>query len=88
MGQKLIPHLVLVPQKLQVAHIGLEGGLHKDTLSQQKAEKMKQLRNLRPFHDKPLQLYKFQHDIKPHDKGFGGWGHPADRKHCLDLFRL
>jgi hypothetical protein len=23
---------------------------------------------------------------KAHNKGYGGWGHPADHQHCLDLF--
>jgi hypothetical protein len=24
---------------------------------------------------------------KKHDRGYGGWGHPADQNHCLRIFR-
>lgn len=88
MGKQLIPHLVLVPNVLQVAHIGLEGGLHENSITKQKEARMKHFKILHAFHDKPsrAQITPFQHFLKPHDHGFGGWGHPADQHHCLELF--
>lgn len=88
MGRKQLPYLVLVPQVLQVAHIGLEGGLHESAITEQKMHKMKILKNLKPFHDKitASNLVSYQHMMKDHEDGFGGWGHPADHYHCLDLF--
>ena len=88
MGKKLLPHLVLVPSVMQVAHIGLEGGLHENSISKAKQARMKQVKVLQPFHEKPphTALTKFQDFLKPHDHGFGGWGHPADQHHCLELF--
>jgi len=88
MGRGALPHKVLVPHKLQVAHIGLAGGLHESAITEQKMARMKLLSNLQPFHDKPdgSKLVRSQHSRKPHDQGFGGWGHPADHYHCLELF--
>lgn len=88
MGKKVIPHAVLVPHVLQVAHIGLEGGLHENSITKQKAARMKQFRNLQAFHDKPTRtsITLFQQVLKPHEHGFGGWGHPADQNHCMELF--
>jgi hypothetical protein len=83
-----LPHHILVPGKIQAAHIGLEGGLHSDAISQQKHDMMMRYRNNLPeFHEevgKPFEsiLNSLQRDQKP----FGGWGHPADHEHCLKLF--
>lgn len=88
MGRSLVPHLVLVPRQLQVAHIGLEGGLHEDSINKQKREKMEKMKALKPFHAKPTPgtIVQFQHPIREHEHGFGGWGHPADQHHCMELF--
>lgn len=88
MGINLLPYLVLTPRRIQVAHIGLEGGLHEDSINRKKEERMKRLRDLKAFHAKPSEfdILPFQHGKKPHNNGFGGWGHPADHIHCLKLF--
>jgi hypothetical protein len=88
MGINLLPYLVLVPRRIQVAHIGLEGGLHEDAINKQKEERMKRLTDLKPFQVKPedYAIIPFQNRKKAHDGGFGGWGHPADHHHCLSLF--
>jgi hypothetical protein len=86
MGRRLLPHKVIVPAQLQVAHIGMEGGLHQKNLSQQKINMMNKYRELQPFHEKPEHLTSSSSGIKVHDQGFGGWGHPADHEHCLKLF--
>jgi hypothetical protein len=86
MGQRLLPYKVIVPAQLQVAHIGMEGGLHQQNLSQQKRDMMNEYRELQPFHEKPGHLTSSQIKVKVHDQGYGGWGHPADHEHCLKLF--
>lgn len=88
MGLGMLPYLVLVPNQLQVAHIGLGGGLHENAITEQKMAKMKVLKYLKPFHDKLVtdDVVEFQHGRRPHPKGFGGWGHPADHYHCMELF--
>jgi hypothetical protein len=90
MGKGLLPHLVLVPRRIQVAHIGLEGGLHENSINKQKEARMKALTDLKPFHVKPndYRIYPFQNAKKQHNNGFGGWGHPADQHHCMSLFGL
>lgn len=98
MGKSIIPHLVIVPRILQVAHIGLEGGLHEDSINARKRKKMEHQKNLKPFHEKPPTddettdkfqeggFLNFQTELHKHDDGFGGWGHPADQQHCISLF--
>ena len=88
MGQELLPYRVLVPSRLQVAHIGLKGGLHETSITKQKRERMTAMKNMKPFHDKPLpgNIAQFQSQLVPHVSGFGGWGHPADQNHCMELF--
>ncbi|KAG7358910.1 glycosyl hydrolase family 38 protein [Nitzschia inconspicua] len=88
MQDHLLPYQILVPKVLQVAHIGLEGGLHTDAISEQKMEMMKFYRNNLPeFHDKVYRPYAGTQNALMHEqKGFGGWGHPADREHCMKLF--
>jgi hypothetical protein len=92
MGKDLLPYLVLVPRRIQVAHIGLEGGLHEGTISKVKEARMRQLtaKDLKPFKMKVIakDIYPFQTQKKKHNEGFGGWGHPADHHHCLSLFGM
>lgn len=73
-----------------MAHIGLEGGLHEGAIDQKKELRMKQMKDLKPFQVKPVakEIYAFQNRKLVHDKGFGGWGHPADHHHCISLFGL
>ena len=97
MGKEFLPHLVIAPRTLQVAHIGLEGGLHEDSINARKRQKMEKLttKGLNAFHAKLPKnepetddsgFLKYQTDLHKHDDGFGGWGHPADQQHCMRLF--
>lgn len=88
MQVRALPYQILVPRVLQVAHIGLEGGLHTDAMSVQKQEMMKIYRNNLPeFHDKVVRPYAGTQNVLMHEqKAFGGWGHPADHEHCMKLF--
>jgi alpha-1,6-mannosyl-glycoprotein beta-1,2-N-acetylglucosaminyltransferase len=83
-----VPFKVLVPSVLQVAHIGLEGGLHSDTITNEKMDKMKLHRNNLPeFHGKVVEPYIIgQNNLMHNQKPYGGWGHPADQQHCMKLF--
>jgi alpha-1,6-mannosyl-glycoprotein beta-1,2-N-acetylglucosaminyltransferase len=83
----VLPFRVLVPGVQQVAHIGIEGGLHEEN-NEKKAELMQRHKDLTSFHRKVGGLWtKYQNKRSIQDKGFGGWGHPRDQEHCLDLFR-
>jgi hypothetical protein len=95
MALKMLPFRVLNPGQLQVAHIGLEGGMH----DHKKGMKNDSKRRYMEKHVKDGQLEPFHADItvphtqklRPPDvkrKGFGGWGHPADQEHCVKLFEL
>lgn len=91
MGKRLLPYKTLVPNKLQVAHIGLKGGLHEKDISNMEARRIEDTNELMPFHgkieDDSDTLGGFMDAIKVHDKGYGGWGHPADHEHCMKLFQ-
>ncbi|KAL3914070.1 MAG: hypothetical protein SGILL_006248 [Bacillariaceae sp.] len=88
MQLKVLPFHILVPGKLQAAHIGLEEGLHTDAITEQKRQMMKQHRNHLPeFHEKVGVPFKGTlNNRMRNQKPFGGWGHPADHEHCLELF--
>ena len=79
----MLPYLVIVPAKPQVAHIGKDG-LH--GVNVEKLRLMEQgMHGLLPFHGTSFQSGR-KKMLKPHNKGYGGWGHPADHEHCIKLF--
>jgi hypothetical protein len=90
MGKKLLPFKTLVPRKAQVAHIGLKGGLHEKSMVGVKAIDTGIIDELEAFHGRlsgPAdKLGRFMENLKKHDEGYGGWGHPADHEHCINLF--
>ena len=85
-GAGLIPHTTLVPTRPQVLHIGLEGGMHEKDIRPGVRLAFERSGGIAP----PFHSDKIYGDVnvnrKIHDKGYGGWGHPADHQHCLDLF--
>ena len=84
-GLGMIPHTVLVPSRPQVLHIGFEGGMHeKDIKPAVRAAFMKSKGVAPQFHGTSIGG-SVTPKAKPHKKGFGGWGHPADQEHCLKL---
>ena len=90
MGRKLIPYKILVPREMQVAHIGVSGGLHEESINEEAKQTILDTNELVPFHgkigDKIYKLGMHQDRLQPHDTGYGGWGHPADQEHCIQLF--
>ena len=86
MGKKRIPEKVFVPSIPQVAHIGLEG-MHGQSINDKKVTMMRYwATNLGPFEPTGVRESTPRHR-KPHLKGYGGWGHPADQEHCMKLFQ-
>ena len=74
---------MIVPAKPQVAHIGKDG-LH--GVGPQKLKLMEQgVHGLSPFHGTSFQS-GMKKMVKAFNKGYGGWGHPADHEHCIKLF--
>jgi hypothetical protein len=88
MTLKVLPLRVVVPGMIQSAHIGLEGGIHKDSINIQKRRLLDQFGDLKEFHVKinPDTRRETKVNNKITKKGYGGWGHPADHEHCLMLF--
>ena len=91
MAMKYLPFKILVPGTLQSAHIGLEGGMHNlattDTNRVDFMNKIVKDGKLQEFHA-DVAVPHVQH-IKPpkmKKQGFGGWGHPADQQHCMEVF--
>lgn len=81
-----LPFRILVPGTQQVAHIGVDGGLHEKN-NKKKAWLMEKRKDLFAFHGKVGTPWdKFQDQRTSQKKGFGGWGHPVDQNHCLQLF--
>lgn len=91
MGRQLLPYKTLAPKSIQVAHIGLKDGLHENDMFGAKAMRTEDVDELKAFHGKlsgpPEKLEEFMGYLKPHDKGYGGWGHPSDHEHCESLFQ-
>jgi len=84
-----LPQKVLVPGTLQVAHIGLVGGMHPDAANERIYGMNKYVINgkLAPFFaDVGVPRVETTPIPALNTQGFGGWGHPADQKHCMKLF--
>lgn len=106
MAKEELPFKVLSPGVLQVAHIGLEDGMHTNQKDQNAfsdftglTKKQEMLKRMKKYLNKDGKLDPFHNDVDvPHvqrvspprqlQKGFGGWGHPADQEHCIALFQL
>lgn len=78
-----LPALVLIPTKIQVKHIGVTEGMHE--MDDKKKKRMKRLKFPEQFN--PTRVYVDPDNIpnRRSRKGFGGWGHPADHQHCLQI---
>jgi len=90
-GQRYIPHTLLMPSRTLAKHIGVTQGMH-NNLNAVGGEgdfgpDFEKLET--KFHGKNG-LYQYQANIGPlrHDKGYGGWGHPVDQQHCLELLSV
>jgi alpha-1,6-mannosyl-glycoprotein beta-1,2-N-acetylglucosaminyltransferase len=90
-GKRMLPHSVLVPSRSQVRHIGIDQGMHAKQQKQRKsfdhfneAQKSK-FRELSTRFGGTKLFGDIEVDPELHDKGFGGWGHPADHEHCITV---
>ena len=86
MGNRVLPYKVFTPGTLQAAHIGFEGGLHSKDANNKLITINKQSTIFGPFHVDATFHKTTQLAMNQHKKGYGGWGHPADHAHCLELF--
>ena len=84
MGQGLIPFKALTPGILQVAHIGADG-LHGKDLNMAKRRAIEDMHDLKPFHGTIHDKARSSMRPRSHNRGYGGWGHPADHEHCLKI---
>ena len=89
MAQRSLPFQVLTPGTLQVAHIGLDGGMHPPNSAQANLiERNRNTVKFGAFHGKPSSVRPYtSKNTRLVHKGNGGWGHPADHEHCLTLFK-
>ena len=85
----VVPKLVLAPSFPQVRHIGVEG-MHVNSNTNEKtiktlAEVAKKSVKMTPFRGKGISRgIKFR-DFPYAGRGNGGWGHPKDHQHCLEI---
>ena len=80
-----MPHTALVPSRPQVLHIGFEGGMHEKDIKPAVRAAFERSQGIAPeFHATEI-AGRTNVKAKAHMRGFGGWGHPADHKHCRDL---
>lgn len=91
MSKGWVPFKVLVPGALQVAHIGLKGGMHEESANDPHRLNImkKQLVDgkLESFNvDVGVPHIRSLAPPKERKEGWGGWGHPADQEHCLKVF--
>lgn len=71
----IVPGKVVVPGKPQIRHIGASGMHGKDIVSFTKP--------LEPFHSKVLEGNAV---VRPRSfRRNGGWGHPKDQSHCMEM---
>jgi hypothetical protein len=81
-----LPHTMLVSGRPQVRHIGATGGMHSSQLTVK--ERRQALRSGEfdtAFEAREVYSCGPINPLKP-KRQFGGWGHPADVLHCIDLF--
>jgi len=74
-----------MPSRPQVLHIGFEGGMHSKDIKPIVRAAFERSGGLAPtFHGTAIAGSMIVKK-KVHAKGYGGWGHPADQQHCMDL---
>ena len=83
-SQKCLPHTVLMPSRPLAKHIGVSGGMHYkgEAASDASFERLET-----KFFGTKLHKNEAKVQRLIHDRGFGGWAHPADQEHCMQLLR-
>eukprot|EP00939_MAST-03C_sp_MAST-3C-sp1_P005000 g5000.t1 len=69
-----VPHKVVAPTKRQVRHIGMKGMHGREVVA----------RPVGPFHGTTVRKGAKVPAVRKH-KGNGGWAHPKDHEHCLQM---
>jgi N-acetylglucosaminyltransferase II (MGAT2)/Alpha mannosidase middle domain/Glycosyl hydrolases family 38 C-terminal domain/Glycosyl hydrolases family 38 N-terminal domain len=84
MNLKLIPHYALTPTKMLVKHIGVEG-MHGKSINSAKLLRMQ--RSSLPVDFRGIYYFPLDVPSTPfrRPKPFGGWGHPMDQSHCIQV---
>jgi len=87
MNEGLLPSRVLYPSIPQVMHVGIVGGIHAGKLSRWQLYATMNSKFPLPFHGtKFVGATKEVNQTVPKEP-FGGWGHEADHKHCLEMLQ-
>lgn len=84
-----LPHAVLYPSKPQALHIGADG-MHGKHVKGSKLKRIQQTTVPPPFDGNTgISNEWLLTNLKPkrHERGYGGWGHPADQNHCVQIFQ-
>lgn len=80
-AQGFLPHTLLMPNQNLANHIGIEGGMHAHKVSKAALARLMQI-DTKFYGTQVMGKLAPGRNIR---QPFGGWGHPADQKHCMDL---
>lgn len=92
-GQGYLPHTLLMPSRQLAMHIGTKEGMHAEQyqLVDMPDDIKKEFDRQRERLTTDFVGDKFAGDPKIekifHPRGYGGWGHPADHEHCLQVLQ-
>ena len=81
----LLPHTVLIPCQNLAKHIGIEGGMHAHKVPKSAVANLGQFDT--KFYGTSL-LGSVNVPAQKKVKPYGGWGHPADQQHCMEILAL
>ena len=81
-----LPHVLLVPHYTLANHIGIDGGMHVHAKSRAAIANLNDIDT--EFYGTEIAMAAGFVPAAKKAKGFGGWGHPADQQHCMDLLAL
>jgi alpha-1,6-mannosyl-glycoprotein beta-1,2-N-acetylglucosaminyltransferase len=84
MNKGLLPSRVLYPTIPQTMHVGIDNGIHSGKAARWQLFAALNAKFPGPFHGTKLvgETKQANQTVKA---PFGGWGHTADHKHCLEL---
>mmetsp|Transcript_21568 Transcript_21568/g.39122 ORF Transcript_21568/g.39122 Transcript_21568/m.39122 type:complete len:105 (+) Transcript_21568:2-316(+) len=96
MNKGLLPSRVLYPTIPQTMHVGSDDGMHGGTAARWQLFAALNAKFPGPFHGTKLigETTRTNQKVRKNKKvrtnqnvisPFGGWGHPADHKHCIEL---
>ena len=83
-AQGFLPHTLLMPNQNLANHIGIKGGMHAHKISKVALARLMEI-------DTKFYGTEVMGKVAPariNRQPYGGWGHPADQQHCMDLLDL